>query len=80
MNCWEFKRCGREKGGAKAAELGICPAWPGHGQQCARIAGTFCGGIVQGSFASKLGNCMQCEFYKSESYDRNWSPESAKKA
>jgi len=27
MNCWEFKKCGREKGGAKAKELGLWPAY-----------------------------------------------------
>jgi hypothetical protein len=26
LNWWEFKKCGREPGGAKAAELGICPS------------------------------------------------------
>ena len=70
MNCWEFKKCGREAGGAKAKELGVCPAYPGGGTNCARIAGTLCGGVVQGTFASKLANCMQCEFYKSPSYSR----------
>jgi len=25
LNCWEFKKCGREPGGEKASELGICP-------------------------------------------------------
>ena len=24
-NCWEFKKCGREPGGARADELGVCP-------------------------------------------------------
>ncbi|MEW6110309.1 MAG: two-CW domain-containing protein, partial [Nitrospirota bacterium] len=26
FNCWEFFRCGREIGGAKVSELGVCPA------------------------------------------------------
>jgi len=26
VNCWEFKKCGRERDGAKAGELGVCPA------------------------------------------------------
>jgi len=26
LNCWEFKRCGRQFGGEKVADLGICPA------------------------------------------------------
>lgn len=71
MNCWEFKKCGREAKGLKAKELGVCPAYPDHGAQCARIAGTLCGGKVQGSFAMKLANCMQCDFYKSPYYDKN---------
>lgn len=68
MNCWEFKRCGREKGGAKANELGVCPAYPDQGTNCAKIAGTLCGGVVQGTWAKKLKNCMQCEFFKSPHY------------
>lgn len=70
MNCWEFKKCGREAGGAKAVELGVCPAYPNHGNHCARVTGTLCGGKVQGSFALKLKNCMECDFYKSPSYDK----------
>lgn len=71
MNCWEFKKCGREKGGAKEKELGVCAAYPASGTKCARVAGTLCGGKVQGSFAMKLANCMQCEFYKSSNYDKS---------
>jgi hypothetical protein len=70
MNCWEFKKCGREEGGAKAVLLGVCPAYPDFGDICARIAGTLCGGVVQGTFAAKVANCMRCEFYKSPSYNR----------
>jgi hypothetical protein len=68
MNCWEFKKCGREAGGAKAAELGVCPAYPKHGKSCAHMAGTLCGGKVQGSFATKVVACMQCDYYKSGHY------------
>jgi methyl-accepting chemotaxis protein len=68
MNCWEFKKCGRESNGAKAKELGVCPAYPNRGTSCASIAGTLCGGKVQGSFAMKLANCLQCDFYKSTNY------------
>lgn len=70
MNCWEFKKCGREQGGSKAIELGVCPAYPNDGQNCAKIAGTLCGGQVQGSFAAKLTNCMKCDFYQSGHYIR----------
>ena len=72
MNCWEFKKCGREGSGLKAKELGVCPAYPHHGTHCAHIAGTLCGGKVQGSFAMKVSNCMQCDFYKSQSYDKKY--------
>jgi hypothetical protein len=68
MNCWEFKKCGREVGGVKAAELGVCPAYPDNGKLCARVAGTLCRGQVQGSFAVKLANCLKCEFYLSPHY------------
>ncbi len=75
VNCWEFKKCGREPGGAKAGELGVCAAasatratgangGKNAGRGCWAIAGTLCGGVVQGSFASKLTNCMQCQFYQ----------------
>ena len=70
MNCWEFKKCGREEGGAKAHELGVCPSYPQSGKSCARVAGTFCGGTVQGTFAAKLVNRLQCDFYKSSHYIR----------
>ncbi len=74
-NCWEHKKCGRERGGPKAAELGVCPAasetrvdgvndGKNGGRACWAIAGTLCGGTVQGTFARKLGSCMQCDFHK----------------
>jgi hypothetical protein len=75
VNCWEFKKCGRETGGARAAELGICPAQTetrrhglnggtNAGRVCWAVTGTLCGGQVQGTFAMKLSNCMQCDFYR----------------
>ncbi len=65
MNCWEAKKCGREANGSKVAELGVCPAYTKKaGDACWLVAGTFCGGEVQGTFADKEKNCMMCEFYK----------------
>lgn len=72
-NCWEYKNCGREPGGAKANELGVCPAataaefagtnsGKNAGRYCWKVAGTLCGGVVQGSAAAKVGNCLKCEF------------------
>jgi len=70
LNCWEFMKCGREVGGAKAQELGVCPAYPDHGRHCAHIVGTLCGGEVQGSFVQKFINCLKCPFFRSTHYDR----------
>jgi hypothetical protein len=68
INCWAFTKCGREGGGIRSKELGVCPVWPGNGKQCARVAGTLCGGRVQGTFAKKLGDCHRCDFYQSVNY------------
>lgn len=73
MKCWEYNQCGREKGGGKAKAKGICPAWPDHGRRCAHIAGTLCGGKVQGESVMKLLSCMRCEFYRSEHYEKSCS-------
>lgn len=75
LNCWEFKKCGRQPGGAKVAELGECTAAKdvrtqgvnqgrNGGRACWVLSGTLCGGKVQGTFASKLSNCMSCEFFQ----------------
>ena len=74
MNCWEFKQCGRQPGGPKVQELGVCPAavekradrinqGKNGGRCCWVIAGTLCKGELQGMFAQKIGNCMKCEFF-----------------
>jgi len=75
MNCWEYKQCGREKGGIHAERKGICPAYPAHGKGCARVAGTLCGGKVQGEFVMKLLSCIKCDFYQSEHYDKSYGKE-----
>lgn len=74
MNCWEFKKCGREPGGTKLHELGVCPApleievdgihgGKYGGRCCWVVAGTLCGGKEQGTFAEKEQNCLKCDFY-----------------
>jgi hypothetical protein len=60
MNCWEFKKCGREQGGINSKELGVCPAYPDFGKQCARVADTLCDGEVQGTFAINFITCLEC--------------------
>lgn len=74
LNCWEFKKCGRELGGRKISELGVCPASTNTefegvhdgisaGRACWVVAGTMCGSTVQGSFAQKYMDCGLCDFY-----------------
>lgn len=74
INCWEHKKCGREPGGLKSYELGICPAaidtsfdgtnrGNNAGRFCWAVAGTFCGGAPQGTFAEKRASCLSCDFF-----------------
>jgi len=75
INCWEFKQCGREPGGEKVKELGVCPAAIAKGldgvhggicggRACWSIAGTFRNGKPQGTFAYNHACCSHCEFFR----------------
>ncbi len=75
QNCWEYKKCGREPGGAQAPDLGVCPGASdttsnglndglNGGRICWAVTGTFCGGQVRGTYAQKQLSCMNCEFFK----------------
>lgn len=57
--CWEYMKCGRDKDASLK-----CPAYPNFGRVCWAVAGTFCEGKVQGTFAQKYESCKKCEFYK----------------
>ena len=68
-------QCGREPGGGQVEKQGVCPAadnpvfnglnqGEGAGRACWLVAGTFCKGKIQGSFAGKKESCRECEFYK----------------
>ncbi len=73
VNCWEHKKCGRQPGGHKVEDLGVCPATieqaldgahsgKNAGRACWVVAGSLCGGKIQGTYAKKLLNCWRCEF------------------
>jgi hypothetical protein len=75
INCWEWLKCGREPGGAKSIEIGVCPATTdtsynglnegkNGGRICWAIAGTFCGCKLQGTLVDKMVSCMICDFMK----------------
>jgi hypothetical protein len=84
VNCWDFKKCGRQPGGTHNRDLGVCPATmerrldgehngTNAGRSCWVIAGTLCKGEIQGTFAQKFNNCEICDFYrlvKSEEHPR----------
>ena len=73
LNCWEFTGCGRGPGGEHVTRLGLCPAAAestadgtnggvNGGRVCWTIAGTYCGGRLQGTYAAKMETCLRCEF------------------
>ncbi len=75
LNCWEYKKCGREPGGSKVDKDGVCPAASqktfdtfnhgiNAGRTCWLVAGTFCDGQLSGTFAEKIDTCRNCDFYK----------------
>jgi len=75
LNCWEFKKCGRQPGGEKESVLGECPAAKENrldgihggtnaGRACWVVAGTRCKGKVQGTYALKVKDCIDCDFYR----------------
>ena len=85
INCWEHKNCGRQPGGHKTAELGVCPvttqadldgAHEGKnaGRACWVIAGSLCGGKIQGTYAQKLTNCWRCDFFNTVKREEDPAP------
>ncbi len=74
-NCWEFTQCERQPGGLLVGERGVCPAatdtkhdgkneGENAGRYCWKVAGTLCGGKVEGTFAAMMRNCSSCcQFY-----------------
>ena len=75
INCWEFMNCKRQPGGARAEENGTCVAaidtsydginsGENAGRICWAVAGTCCGGEIQGTFAEKRDSCTSCPFYR----------------
>ncbi len=74
-NCWEIMACGRGPAGNDGAGEDVCPAalagaldgvhgGTNGGRACWVVAGTFCGGVVQGQFARKYFDCRACAFYE----------------
>jgi hypothetical protein len=75
LNCWEYKKCGRQPQGPHVKDLGLCPAstetalddvhdGTNAGRNCWVVSGTLCKGVVQGTFAQKFKRCEACDFYQ----------------
>lgn len=84
-NCWDLKNCGRQPGGRMVGEHGVCPAATNElldgihegknaGRACWVVAGTFCGGVVQGTEAQKQHNCWKCDFFQLVKKEETSSP------
>jgi hypothetical protein len=74
-NCWEYKKCGREAGGEKENEFGVCPAYnetrlnkinwgKNGGRACWGIPKTLCNRIEYKVLALHLAECSKCNFYQ----------------
>lgn len=65
-NCWEIRRCNREKGGREVSEHGECPVSEiNMGHSCWVVAGSFHDGEPYCPRVKRDGiGCTQCEVYK----------------
>lgn len=72
-NCWEILECGRHPDGKNTPTCGVCPAALTNefdgvnggqhaGRFCWAVAGTLCGGEIQGNLVKKLMDCYRCVF------------------
>jgi len=57
--CYEIMECNQLE----------CPCYGKEPTRCWQIAGTFCGGRIQGSHAQKYGNCTKCQVFKDAASD-----------
>ena len=75
LNCWEYMKCGRGPGDPAVDKKELCPVvreyrlagvhgGENSGRACWVVAGTFCGGREQGTYAKKFKSCMSCGFYQ----------------
>ena len=78
LNCWEFKKCGREPGGKMIDKYGICstPTFMSMngvndgvngGRICWLVAGTYgkCKADYAGCITMKeLSSCYDCDFHR----------------
>lgn len=54
VRCWESKGC----------EMKDCPGYGNTENRCWYLAGTYCGGKIQGTFVDKCGGCRECGVFQ----------------
>ena len=73
LNCWQFKNCGREKGGLLADVLGECPvatSMKHDGTNGGIAAGRVCWQVCDSAYrkdttvSGQKEACYNCQFYK----------------
>jgi hypothetical protein len=64
-DCWEYKCCGNGENCPACTEkrLDSHNSGTNAGRACWVVAGTLCGGSVQGIFAQGTAGCKECDFY-----------------
>lgn len=62
VRCYEEKNC----------SMTDCPCYGKEPLRCWQIAGTYCGGEVQGAFAQKCSNCAECSVFKAATADPSY--------
>jgi len=75
LNCWQFKKCGREPGGNNVLKTGICPVaieigadgvhnGKNGGRCCWVITNSaFEGDTPHGLCLNRIQGCRECDFY-----------------
>ncbi len=71
VNCWEYFKCGREPGGAKCGERGICGvagAFELEGVNRGTAGGRVCWAVTESGSAEaradKFCRCIGCVFFR----------------
>ena len=84
MNCWEFKKCGREPGGENTQKLGVCRAaieskfnninnGKNSGRYCWKVKVSEDNHNSSNKTLSAIMTCIECDFFmkvKSEEQDK----------
>ncbi len=75
LNCWEYKKCGRQHGGDNVDTDGVCEsasdlsytginAGKCAGRFCWAVSGSFSNGNSDCSLVKKIESCTHCDFYQ----------------